>query len=102
MNPEERNVGLGVSVGEKKQSAIMFGCDGFRNDPIRGLEPRRYPRYWLAHGTVIQHVGTKLTENAVIMRGFAAHWYSREFEYIITWRIVRQWSKRSGYLPKTN
>ena len=29
--------GLGEWVGEKKQRAIMFGCDGFRYYPLRGL-----------------------------------------------------------------
>jgi hypothetical protein len=51
----------------------MIGCDGFRDYPIRGLDTAisTIPRHWLAH---IQHMARR---NAVIMRGFAAHWHSR-------------------------
>jgi len=65
--------GLGEWVGEKKQVRSCLGCDGFRYYPLRGLDHGDIHAIgWLAR---IWHMARR---NAVIMRGFAAHWHSRD------------------------
>jgi hypothetical protein len=71
-------MGLGKWVGEKKQARSCLGVTDLGITPYVDWTTAisTIPRHWLAH---IQHMARR---NAVIMRGFAAHWHSRDLDIL--------------------